>query len=267
MILSNHFMSKLGTSISPEGRASYTVEHEGSKLSVNDWIGRELTLKFQHLIHCLGCNKKIKKSYGQGYCFGCLQTLARCDMCIMKPETCHYHKGTCREPEWGLAHCFKEHVVYLANTSGVKVGVTRRANTPHRWIDQGATQALPWLKTKDRKSAGFIEKTISAQMNDKTNWRKMLSGSAGPLDLKALAEETEEFLPDGVEFDFCDEELIEIAYPVEAYPEKIKSIGLDKNPEIQKTLKGVKGQYLIFENEVFNWRKHQGYVVEVSVNT
>ena len=62
-----------------------------------------------------------------------------------------------------------------------------------------------------------------------------------------------------------DEAVTELLYPVEAYPEKVKSVGFDKLPEISGQLRGIKGQYLLLdENRVLNMRKHTGYHIEVS---
>lgn len=59
---------------------------------------------------------------------------------------------------------------------------------------------------------------------------------------------------DLTEFFTEDDEIIEINYPVIAYPEKVKSLSFDKTPNIQGKLVGLKGQYLIFENgEVFEY--------------
>ena len=62
-----------------------------------------------------------------------------------------------------------------------------------------------------------------------------------------------------------EEGITEIAYPVKEYPTKITSLGFDKNPKIEGTLLGIKGQYLIFDTGVINMRKHQGYKIQISV--
>ena len=149
----------------------------------NEFIGRKLTIEFTGKINCIACQSPIKKTYQQGYCFLCAQKLASCDMCILKPEICHYHLGTCREPNWGLSNCFIPHLVYLANSSGIKVGVTRETQTPHRWIDQGAIQSLPIVRVQSRVQAGLLESTFAKYIADKTNWRKMLQGNNEKLDL------------------------------------------------------------------------------------
>ncbi|MGL4475007.1 MAG: DUF2797 domain-containing protein, partial [Shewanella sp.] len=137
---------KMRTHLDADNGVQYHLPVGDQSLHLNPVIGKTLTLNFSGQIFCCHCGKKTKKSYAQGHCYPCMQKLASCDMCIMKPETCHYDQGTCREPEWGQKNCYTPHYVYLANTSGLKVGITRHTQIPTRWLDQGATQGLPILK-------------------------------------------------------------------------------------------------------------------------
>ena len=121
----------------------YRLPVGDAELELNPLLGQRLELRYSGRIFCVNCQKKTAKSFNQGYCYPCFIKLAQCDMCIMKPETCHYAAGTCREPSWGEEFCFQPHIVYLANSSGIKVGITRQTQIPTRWIDQGAVQALP----------------------------------------------------------------------------------------------------------------------------
>ncbi|MEM7611081.1 MAG: DUF2797 domain-containing protein [Pseudomonadota bacterium] len=254
---------------------SYTLQLDDHQIPMNPLIGRQISLRFTGDIHCQNCGRKTKKSYSQGYCFPCSQRLARCDMCIVRPHTCHFDKGTCREPDWALAHCFQDHFVYIANSSGIKVGITRQDQLPTRWIDQGATQALPIFRTRSRLIAGLLEKSISAHVSDRTDWRRMLKGNPEPIDLAARADrlitETAAEIDaiagdasaktDGNEkpFERFDGQETRISYPVTAWPEKIKAHNLDKTPEVNALLQGIKGQYLIFEDGVLNVRKYTSY--------
>jgi hypothetical protein len=246
----------------------YGLELGNDKVDLNALIGREIKLTYSGNINCTHCGKKTKKSYAQGHCFPCSIKLAECDLCIMKPETCHFDKGTCREPSWGEEHCMKPHVVYLANSSGLKVGITRLSQVPFRWIDQGATQALPILEVKNRLTSGLIEVVFKQHIADKTDWRKMLKGDAAEVDLifwkEKLLKEVESEIKN-YEFKVLDGQEYKFTYPVKAYPEKVSSIGLDKTPEIDSTLMGIKGQYLIFKSGVFNVRSHTGYEVSIEV--
>jgi hypothetical protein len=235
---------------------------------LNPLIGTKLKIEHTGRIICEHCGKITKKSYSQGHCFPCSIKLASCDLCIMKPETCHFDKGTCREPEWAQSHCFRPHIVYLANSSGLKVGITRKTQIPTRWIDQGASQALPILEVQDRKTSGQIEVLFKEHISDKTDWRKMLKGPAAEIDLylwrdkllSLVGEELKKF-----DHKILDEKEIPFSYPVLNYPEKVSSFSLDKNKIIEAKLLGIKGQYLIFDTGVFNVRAHTGYEVNVEV--
>lgn len=236
---------------------------------LNAYLGKTLTLKFVGNIQCVHCQRSIKKSYHQGYCFPCSQTLARCDFCIVKPEKCHFHLGTCREPEWGKAHCFIPHIVYLANTSGLKVGITRETQIPTRWIDQGAVQALPIFRVKNRYQSGLVEVMIKKWVADKTDWRKMLKGEGETLALFAkrdLLLKNAEWNDDPDIEVLQNQNILSIRYPVLSYPDKITTFNIEKTPEISGILLGIKGQYLIFDNGVINIRNLTGYVVSVRID-
>ena len=185
----------------------------------------------------------------------------------MRPETCHYHLGTCREPEWGLSNCFTPHIVYLANSSGVKVGITRKTNTPSRWIDQGAISALPILEVKTRLESGLIEKALKSFITDKTNWRAMLKNETEPADLvstrASLLVEISN-LVDKLDAKTFPDDVINIDYPVLKYPTKVVSLSFDKNPVISGVLNGIKGQYLLLESGVLNVRKFSSYHLTLS---
>jgi len=238
-------------------------------LAMNEHIGQTIKLHYKDEINCVACGRKTKKSFAQGHCYPCFRSLASCDMCIMKPETCHYAEGSCREPAWGEANCFIPHYVYLANSSGIKVGITRGTQIPTRWIDQGAGQALPVFQVANRLQSGLLEMVLKKHVSDRTDWRKMLKSDAEPLDMKAIRDELlAECASEIAEIRSAqgehaivavDEDVVEIKFPVAEYPEKIKSLNFDKQPEIKGVLKGIKGQYLILDSGVLNIRKFTGY--------
>jgi len=244
-------------------------------IALNPLLGKPIKLTYTGRIFCVHCNRQIKKSFNQGYCYPCFISLAQCDMCIMKPETCHYAAGTCREPSWGEEFCFQPHFVYLANSSGIKVGITRQTQIPTRWIDQGAVQALPIFKVQSRYISGLVEVVIAKHVSDKTSWQQMLKNHVTPIDLTAkrdelvavckleLAEITQRFGQEEIEF-LAHEKTVDINFPVDSYPVKIKSFNFDKNPEVSGVLHGMKGQYLLLDTGVINIRKFSGYEVEFS---
>ena len=247
----------------------YTFLLSNQEININDLLGCKIDLTYHGNIHCIHCERKTNKSFQQGYCYPCFRRLQECNMCIIHPERCLVEERGCPEDDWAHRHCHQKHIIYLANSSGLKVGITRHNNVPSRWIDQGACQALPICEVQNRRQAGRIEVAIKQYVSDRTDWRKMLRGSAEPMDLvierdRLLNEAAVEIK--AVEDDysdrpicFVDESQIEIEYPVLQYPEKVKSISFDKSPNIQGVLQGIKGQYLIFDSGVLNIRNFGGY--------
>lgn len=240
-------------------------------VAMNSLLGKPLKGVFSSNIYCINCGRKTSKSFNQGYCYPCFRDLAECDQCIMRPELCHFHKGTCRDEAWGLANCMQPHFVYLANSSGLKVGITRHTQIPTRWMDQGASQAMPLMKVKSRLISGLVEVLFKAHISDRTDWRKMLKGSPGNIDLEAIGQNLVATVSQDMndhpriesdDFEVIDApEVYEFSYPVQQYPDKVKALNFDKTPEIQGTLHGIKGQYLILDSGVLNIRKFGGYEI------
>ena len=241
-------------------------------LALNLLLGKVLSLEFSGNIHCIHCERKTNKSFSQGYCYPCFKALAQCDTCMIKPETCHYHLGTCREPKWGETHCFKPHLIYLASTTGLKVGITRETNRPTRWMDQGAIAALPLLKVNDRLASGVVETTLAQTIKDKTAWQRMLKNDVEDLDLVQKAPQVlADYQPQlqaisDLEFETLALQPLYFEYPVLEYPSKVKSLNLDKTPIITGQLLGIKGQYLLLDTGVINLRKYAGYEVRFSAH-
>jgi hypothetical protein len=245
---------------------NYKLTFSGQIVEMNHLVGKTIKLIHSGKIFCTHCKKQTKKSYSEGVCYPCSLRLSSCDLCILKPELCHYDKGTCREPKWGEEHCLKPHIIYLANSSGLKVGITRKANVPFRWMDQGASEALSIMEVKNRLTSGQVEVLFKKHISDKTDWRKMLKGGPAPIDLyewreKLLGELKEEL--QGLDFTLLKETVVRFSYPVVQYPEKVNSMNLDKKPEITGKVFGIKGQYLILDSGVFNVRSHTGYEVSL----
>lgn len=256
-------------------QVEYTALLGDDQVELNQYLGRKLRLEFSGSINCVHCGRKTAKSFNQGYCYPCFKRLAQCDSCIVSPEKCHYAAGTCREPEWGEQHCMIDHIVYLANTSGLKVGITRGSQVPTRWMDQGATQALPIFRVDTRMHSGMVEMVFKRHMADKTNWQAMLRGDAQPCDLEQarlqlLATCADEIATLQQQFGLQAISALEaqqqtlISYPVLEYPAKVTSFNLDKSPSAGGTLLGIKGQYLIFDAGVINMRKYGGYELSLS---
>ena len=152
-------------------------------VDLNPLLGQRIRLQYCGVVHCMHCGRETRKSFNQGYCYPCFTRLAQCDICILKPELCHYAQGTCRQPEWGEQHCMQAHYVYLAQTSALKVGITRHTQIPTRWIDQGAAQAICVFQVKSRYHAGLIEVCLKQSISDRTQWQQMLKTGEATLDL------------------------------------------------------------------------------------
>ncbi|MDO8273536.1 MAG: DUF2797 domain-containing protein [Gammaproteobacteria bacterium] len=253
---------------------SYSLPLGDTQVPLNPLLGTHVRLQFSGQINCVHCGRNTAKSFNQGYCYPCFMKLAQCDSCIIHPEKCHFDQGTCREPEWGEQFCMQDHIVYLANSSGVKVGITRATQIPTRWIDQGAVQALAIMRVRTRLQSGTLEMLFKQHVDDKTNWRDMLKGGDHLTDLHADSARLREACRVDIDelkqrFGFhaiseltgIDPVLID--YPVLAYPEKINSFNFDSDPLVEGTLQGIKGQYLIFDTGVINMRRYAGYNLEL----
>lgn len=273
-LLAGDINSDENTYLSNEAVTEYSLPLGGDSVTLNPLIGSPVRFEYTGNIFCQNCGKKTKKSFSQGHCYPCFKKLASCDMCIMKPELCHFDAGTCREPEWAEQFCHQPHYVYLANSSGVKVGITRGTQIPTRWIDQGAIQALPIMKVSTRQLSGLVEITLGEHIADKTNWRKMLKNDVQAIDLPAIRDELfetcseplnalkEKYGDDAMEW--LSETPVDIHSPVKVYPTKVTTFNFDKTPIVEGTLMGIKGQYLLLDTGVLNIRKFSSYEVEFS---
>ncbi|NQY51766.1 MAG: DUF2797 domain-containing protein [Piscirickettsiaceae bacterium] len=262
----------MDVSLSSGGVADYKMVLGEQSVAMQPFIGRKIKLIFDGKIYCQACSSMTEKSFSRGFCFPCSQRLAQCDLCMMKPETCHFISGTCRDFKWGKEVCMKDHIVYLANSSGIKVGVTRIGQVPTRWIDQGATQTLPIFRTRSRYQSGLLEMVLKNHVSDKTNWRTMLRGVADPVDLifmrnLLMCKFNDEIRILQQRFDesaitpLCEDIMLTIHYPVQFYPKIVRSLDFNEMSEIDGVLQGMKGQYLILNIGVVNIRKFSGYQI------
>jgi hypothetical protein len=245
----------------------YYLVFENSFLSVNQLLHKTIQIDFTGY-QCLNCGKK-KKIFRQGFCYDCFMSSPAAGDWIMKPELSTAHLDLeDRDLEYEKRVQLQPHLVYLALSSEVKVGVTRKTQVPTRWIDQGAVQALPIVEVPNRYLAGITEVALKNHFVDKTNWQKMLKNEVPKVDLLQEKLALEKFLPEEVKTYFFAEknDLYEIHYPVVQYPTKVTSLNLDKTPSFSGKLTGVKGQYLLFEDgTVFNVRTFEGYVVHILI--
>lgn len=248
---------------------NYYLKKDHNKILVNEWLNKTVEISYLHKINCLYCNKITKKSFFQGFCYPCFISLPQADPSVVNPELCRAHEGISRDMDWAKENCLIDHHVYLSLTSGLKVGVTRDTQIPTRWIDQGAEYAIKLAKTPYRQLAGIIEVELKPYVADKTSWQRMLKSSiTDKIDLVEEKEKLIEYLPEELQHYISDEDdITTINFPVLTYPDKVKSINLDKTDSYKGVLTGIKGQYLMFsDGYVFNVRKHGGYNVSIKVD-
>ncbi|MFA9190906.1 DUF2797 domain-containing protein [Flavobacterium sp. FZUC8N2.13] len=245
----------------------YYLVFENNFLNVNQLLDKNIEINFVGF-QCLNCGKK-KKIFRQGFCYDCFYSSAAVGDWIMKPELSTAHLGIAdRDLVYEEKVQLQPHIVYLALSSEIKVGVTRKTQVPTRWIDQGANEALTIVEVPNRYLAGITEVALKNHYADKTNWRKMLTNEIEAVDLVAERLKLENLIPTEVqEYFYLDKnDLYQMEYPVLQFPSKVKSLSLDKTPHFQGKLTGIKGQYLLFEDgTVFNVRGSEGYIVRILV--
>lgn len=249
-----------------DSTVTYQLPMSDELVDMNALIGKPVTFSFDGQINCIECGRLTKKSFGQGFCFPCFRDSPEASECILRPELCRAHEGEARDMAWAEKHCLTEQVVYLAKSSAVKVGITRNSQVPTRWIDQGASEAIVFARVPNRYTAGVVEVAMKSFLTDKTNWQRMLKNQVCDDDLLERKRELAAEIPEEHRGYVTDEtEVWAINYPVEEYPAKVKSQTFDKLPEVEGTLAGIKGQYLIFDDgRVLNIRRHSGYFVTLS---
>ncbi len=246
---------------------TYYLPVGDNEIAMNNLIGKEVMMHFSGQINCISCGKITKTSFGQGFCYNCMQTAPEAGESVIRPELSRAHFGIARDMAWAEGHDLIDHYVYLAVSGDLKVGVTRYHQVPFRWIDQGADMAVKIAKTPNRYIAGVIEVFLKQYFTDRTNWQSMLKND-GHLDPDLISEKQKaiDLLPAELQKYKChDDEVTKISYPLTDPPQKPKSLNFDKTAEIGGVLNGIKGQYLIFKNDtVLNIRKHNGYYLSIS---
>ncbi len=260
-------LTKMDTAVADPVRYRLRDAFGGPALELNPLLGKRLRLSRDGGLRCIHCGSPTAKSYGEGSCYPCFARLPQNDICIVKPELCHFHQeaNPCRDPDWGLAHCFMPHILYLAVSSGLKVGITRESQVPTRWMDQGASLALPVLRLPDRLSVGRVEQFLAGHLADKTHWQKMLRHEMPEVDLAAERRRVLDLLGNRFPCEVLPErEPWRFTYPALEWPTKVLSRGLEKEEAVEGRLLAIKGQYWILDRGVFNVRKHSGWCVRLT---
>lgn len=245
----------------------YYQVFEDEFVALNQLIGQELSINFEGY-ECLSCGLH-KKIFRQGFCFDCYQKIPEAGDWIFRPELSKAHLDIeDRDLIYETKVQLQPHIVYLAQSGGLKVGVTRKTQVPTRWIDQGASAALVLLEVPNRYLAGITEVAIKEHLSDKTNWRLMLQNMDSHENLTEIRNSMKQYLPEEalIYFDEAVTDSYQISYPVMTYPTKINSLNLEKTSSFKGRLIGIRGQYLMFENGiVFNVRNHEGFVVSLEI--
>ncbi|MFV8226244.1 DUF2797 domain-containing protein [Christiangramia aquimixticola] len=235
-------------------------------INMNQLLGKKISINFLKY-QCLNCGLE-KKIFRQGYCYDCFSSIPQAGDWVINPEKSRAHLDEeDRDLEYEKRSQLQPHVVYLANSSDVKVGVTRKTQIPTRWIDQGAHEAIEIVEVPNRYLAGITEVALKDHVSDKTNYRKMLTNDVVDLNLAEVREKLSTYIPEEAkEYYLANNKETEIKFPVLKYPEKVKTLNLSKSPFYEGKLQGIKGQYLLFEDgTAFNVRGHEGFVVELNI--
>ncbi len=244
----------------------YFLVFEHDFLNMNQALNKHLKIEFIKF-QCLNC-REDRPIYRQGFCKSCFYETPAAGEWIMKPELSKAHLGEeDRDLEYEKKVQLQPHIVYLANSSNVKVGVTRKSQVPTRWIDQGAHEAIEIAEVPNRYLAGITEVALKDFVSDKTSWRKMLTNQLEDVNLVEWRERLKENIPHEAQEYFLENNgETHLEFPVLQYPEKLKSLNLSKTPSYSGVLKGIKGQYLIFEDStVFNVRGSEGFYVGIDI--
>ena len=257
-------LSKLTTSFS-NGRVRYFMEVGPHVVALHHWIGQRVQLEFTGKRVCQSCRKEVPLFYRMGYCKPCFFSDPGAGDAILHPEKSLAHLGIAdRDLAVEQAYQIQPHVVYLAHTGGVKVGVTGARYRWNRWMDQGADKAVVVARTENRFDAGQMEVFLKDYFSDKTQWQWMVTNRQDSgADLRKAQETARAVLTDTFQSFLSSpgqEEVVHLQYPVSSYPMEPKSTGFDNNPCISGILTGIRGQYLLFKDgSVFNVRSHEGY--------
>ena len=260
--------------------------HGEENLSISECLNRGVELRLVEDKRCVHCNKGISSTYASAYCFDCANSLAQCDLCILSPSKCHYHQGTCRDPEWADEFCMTSHTVYVALTSNTKVGITRSSRLHQRWIDQGAYAGVAIAQMPTRRAAGVLEWLLSRYISDRTDWRQLVNRPAPQVNLLELARQLRDQVADLQVLNDLNEnpqvhtqlpaeeviaaqwidalQLVEIQHPLTGYsPAKRLTVNAQQ-PYLEANLLGLLGHFLLFDRGVLDLNQHRGMQIEVT---
>ncbi len=246
---------------------TYFLPVGDEEVHLNPLIGKKIKIEYLNNINCISCGAETDKSFHQGYCYSCFISVPQTDEGVLKPEKDKSHLGISRDMQWAKENALIDHIVYLALTSDIKVGVTRHTQIPQRWIDQGAIKSIRIAKTPYRQLAGLIEVEMKKHISDKTNWSKMLKAKHSSINLIEQKKKYIEMIPaEYKKYISLDNRITSIQYPFNSEIDNFSAIILDNQNEITGTLAGIKGQYMIFNSgQTINVRRHNGYLISFEI--
>ena len=259
-------LKKMRTDRSDDGKVSYMLDLGDDLLMMNGLIGRKFELQFKGQIECF-CGKLVDRVYRQNFCYECFFNKPEAGEAILRPELSKAHLGEeDRDLEWEKAYQLQPHIVYLANSGGLKVGVTREEQIPTRWIDQGAAEAIILAETPNRYLAGCIEVALKEHLSDKTHVKRMLLTEEEAIDLKKEKDRVAALVPkDLSQYVSKRDERTDLRFPLPEHFLHKKSLSLEKEPEFEATLMGIRGQYwMLDQGRAFNVRSHEGRLVAIN---
>ena len=185
-------LKKMNTAFGPS--VGYYLNLKDDFVALHQFIDQSITLEMIGY-ECLNCSR-TEPIFRQGFCKKCFFESPNAGDWIMRPELSTAHLDIeDRDLVYEKKVQLQPHIVYLALSSHLKVGVTRKTQVPTRWIDQGAHQALAVLEVPNRYLAGVGEVALKEIYSDKTNWRKMLQNEAEPIDWVSERNKAIDHLP------------------------------------------------------------------------
>ena len=124
------------------------------------------------------------------------------------------------------------------------------------------------MEVPNRYLAGIAEVALK-HVADKTNWRTMLKNEIKDENLVQWRERLKPYIPEEAQDYYMEHHTeTQLHFPVEQYPEKPKSLNILKAGTYKGKLVGIKGQYLIFEDQtVFNVRSNEGIVITIAIHS
>ena len=225
------------------------LDLEEDFLVMHRFLDRNLKITYDGS-QCLNCYHS-KPIFRQGFCKQCFFDIPSAGDWVMRPELSKAHLGLeDRDLEYEKKVQLQPHWVYLASSSHLKVGVTRKSQIPTRWIDQGAHQAVGILEAPNRYLAGVAEVALKEYFSDKTNWRKMLQNEHEKVQWEKVIREAIDKLPKDLKpYIISGNEVMEINFPVLQYPEKVKGLNLEKETKSSGIFKEIKDQDLLIADK------------------